>query len=59
MKSFDDFYAGLVAEAEAEGPEAIAELRAFEHHFAEAARTAVPTNDDPLSDRSQHGSKAA
>ena len=34
MTSFDEFYAGLQAEAEREGPEAVAELRAFELHFS-------------------------
>jgi DNA-binding XRE family transcriptional regulator len=32
--SFDDFYRELEAEAEAEGPEAIAELEAFRLHFS-------------------------
>lgn len=34
MTSFDEFYAELEAEAEAEGPKAVAELRAFELHFS-------------------------
>ncbi len=32
--SFDDFYRELEAEAEAEGPEAVAELEAFRLHFS-------------------------
>lgn len=33
MTSFDDFYAEVVAEAKAEGPEAVAELRMFEDRY--------------------------
>lgn len=33
LTSFDDFYAEVVAEAEAEGPEAVAQLRMFEDRY--------------------------
>ena len=33
MTSFDDFYAEVVAEAEAEGPEAVAQLRMLEDRY--------------------------
>lgn len=34
MTTFDEFHAEMEAEAEAEGPEAVAQLRAFELHFS-------------------------
>lgn len=33
-ETFDDFFSGLVAEAEAEGPTAVAELEALRMHYA-------------------------
>jgi len=33
LTSFDDFYAEVVAEAEAEGPEAVAQLRMLEDRY--------------------------
>jgi DNA-binding XRE family transcriptional regulator len=33
LTSFDEFYAEVVAEAEAEGPEAVAQLRMFEDRY--------------------------
>jgi DNA-binding XRE family transcriptional regulator len=40
MTTFDDFIKELQAEAEAEGPEAVAELEAFRLHFSLARQLA-------------------
>jgi DNA-binding XRE family transcriptional regulator len=40
MTTFDDFIKELEAEAEAEGPEAVAELEAFRLHFSLARQLA-------------------
>jgi DNA-binding XRE family transcriptional regulator len=49
--SFDDFIKELEAEAEAEGPEAVAELEAFRLHFSLARQLAARRRERHLTQK--------
>jgi len=49
--TFDDFLAEIEAEAQAEGPEAVAELEAFRLHFSLARQRAAQRRAQHLTQR--------